>query len=119
LTPPEIRAEVDVVIPVYNEEQALPRSIATLTAFLREHADYPFRILITDNASIDRTEEVSRRLVEEYPEVDYVRLPRKGRGGALKQVWLESPADFVTYMDVDLSTKASSVRSCPAGTTCS
>ena len=33
-----------------------------------------------------------------------MRIPRKGRGGALKQVWLESPAEFVTYMDVDLST---------------
>ena len=95
---------IDVVIPVYNEEEILPQSIASLTGFLREHADYPYRVLITDNASIDRTEQVSRELVERYPEVEYVRIPRKGRGGALKQVWLESPADFVAYMDVDLST---------------
>jgi glycosyltransferase involved in cell wall biosynthesis len=96
--------QVDVIIPVYNEEKILPQSIAALTAFLRDHTDCPYRILITDNASIDRTEEVARRLAEQYPEVEYVRIPRKGRGGALKQVWLESPAEFVTYMDVDLST---------------
>jgi glycosyltransferase involved in cell wall biosynthesis len=99
--------QVDVIIPVYNEEKILPQSIAALTSFLREHADCPYRILITDNASIDRTEEVARRLAEQYPEVEYVRIPRKGRGGALKQVWLESPAEFVTYMDVDLSTNLS------------
>jgi len=93
-----------VIIPVYNEERILPKSIAELTRFLREHADYPFRVLITDNASIDRTEQVGRELAERYPEVEYVRLPRKGRGGALKQVWLDSPAEYVTYMDVDLST---------------
>jgi glycosyltransferase involved in cell wall biosynthesis len=95
---------VDVVIPVYNEEKILPQSIKTLVGFLRENVDVPFRVLITDNASIDRTEEVARGLTREYPEVDYVRIPRKGRGGALKQVWLASPADYVTYMDVDLST---------------
>lgn len=95
---------VDVVIPVYNEEKILPQSIGTLVAFLREHVHVPWRVLITDNASIDRTEEVSRELCAKYPEVDYVRIPRKGRGGALRQVWLESPAQYLTYMDVDLST---------------
>ncbi len=99
-TPPRI----DVIVPVYNEEHVLPTSVATLVGFLREKVAAPWRVLITDNASIDGTEEVSRRLAEEYPEVDYVRIPRKGRGGALKQVWVESPAEFVTYMDVDLST---------------
>jgi len=96
--------QVDVIIPVYNEEKILPRSVGSLVAFLRDHVTLRYRILITDNASIDGTEAVARRLVEEYPEVEYRRLPRKGRGGALKTVWLDSPADFVTYMDVDLST---------------
>jgi glycosyltransferase involved in cell wall biosynthesis len=95
---------IDVIIPVYNEEKILPQSIATLTSFLRQNVRRPYRILITDNASIDRTEEVGRRLADEYEEVEYLRLPRKGRGGALKTVWLESPAEYVTYMDVDLST---------------
>jgi glycosyltransferase involved in cell wall biosynthesis len=96
--------QVDVIIPVYNEEKILPRSIGTLVAFCRDHVPLRYRILITDNASVDGTEAVARRLAEEYPEVEYRRLPRKGRGGALKTVWLESPAEYVTYMDVDLST---------------
>jgi|GEM_PF-5552231 len=29
---------------------------------------------------------------------------KKGRGRALKQVWLQSRADIVSYMDIDLST---------------
>jgi len=98
------RIAIDVIIPVYNEEKILPQSIATLVGFLRENIRLPYRVLITDNASIDKTEEVGRRLAEQYDEVEYLRLPQKGRGGALKSVWLESPADFVTYMDVDLST---------------
>jgi putative flippase GtrA len=36
--------------------------------------------------------------------VHVVHLDAKGRGRALKQVWLASTADVVAYMDVDLST---------------
>jgi glycosyltransferase involved in cell wall biosynthesis len=97
-------AVVDVVIPVYNEERDLPPSITTLVTYLRAHLTMPFRVLIADNASIDGTERVGRELAAQHDEVEYVRLPRKGRGGALKQVWLDSPARYVTYMDVDLST---------------
>ena len=69
------RIAIDVIIPVYNEEKILPQSIGTLVGFLREHIREPYRVLITDNASIDRTEEVARRLAEQYEEVEYLRLP--------------------------------------------
>jgi len=97
---------VDVVIPVYNEEKALPKSIPELRAFLSGH-DFPYgwRIVIADNASIDDTPAVGRVLSKKTPgEVEYVRIERKGRGYALKQTWSQSPADIVSYMDVDLST---------------
>ena len=98
--------QVDVVVPVYNEEKALPASIPELRAFL-SGPDFPYdwRILIADNASIDDTPAVSRKLEAEYPgEVRYIRIERKGRGYALKQVWGASTAEVMSYMDVDLST---------------
>ncbi len=97
---------VDVVVPVYNEEKALPRSVPVLRDFLAgESFPYEWRIVIADNASIDNTPAVGRRLAKEMPgQVVYVRIERKGRGFALKKTWLESPMDIVSYMDVDLST---------------
>lgn len=97
---------VDVVVPVYNEEKDLPKSVPELRAFLQGDAfPYEWQILIADNASIDQTPAVSRRLEEQYPgEVRYVRIERKGRGYALKQVWGASTSDVMSYMDVDLST---------------
>ena len=97
---------IDVVVPVYNEEQALPRTIPKLRGFLSEPAfPYSWRIVIADNASVDRTPEVGRRLADEYgDQVEYVRIEAKGRGRALKRTWLESPMEVVSYMDVDLST---------------
>lgn len=97
---------VEVVIPVYNEERALPESIPVLRDFLAsDKFPYDWRILIADNASIDNTPEVGAKLeAENEGLVKYVRIERKGRGFALKQVWLDSPMDIVSYMDVDLST---------------
>jgi glycosyltransferase involved in cell wall biosynthesis len=95
---------LDVVIPVYNEEQDLESSIARLRAFLAENCPYQWRIVIADNASVDRTPEISQELAGRWPEVAYLRLPEKGRGRALRRAWLESEADAVCYMDVDLST---------------
>ncbi len=95
---------VDVVIPVYNEEDALEGSIAKLSAYLEAHCPYRWRIVIADNASTDRTPEVGRRLAEASERVDYIRLEQKGRGRALRYAWSHSPAAVLSYMDVDLST---------------
>ncbi len=64
----------------------------------------PWRIVIADNGSDDATPEVVRQLVSDYPEVASLRLEQRGRGRALRRAWLESQADLVAYMDVDLST---------------
>ncbi|MFE0520889.1 glycosyltransferase [Streptomyces sp. NPDC058954] len=95
---------VEVVIPVYNEERALPGCIRTLHARLRDQLPYPWRITVADNASVDRTLAVARELSEELPGVGVHHLERKGRGLALRTVWARSDADIVVYMDVDLST---------------
>ena len=100
-------ATVDIVIPVYNEEQALPRSIVILADFLKANLRNPWQIVIADNASTDKTQAVSEMLCERYAGVNYLHIPRKGRGRALRAAWLDSTADIVSYMDVDLSTDLS------------
>ena len=98
------RATVDVVIPVFNEEQALPRNIVILADFLKANLRNPWQIIIADNASTDGTKAVSEMLCERYSGINYLYIPQKGRGRALKAAWLDSVADIVSYMDVDLST---------------
>ena len=97
-------ATVAVVIPVYNEEKALPDSIARLRDFLSKNFKHQWHIVIADNASKDKTWEIAQSLAKQYPDVMPVHLDEKGRGRALRKVWLESKADIVSYMDVDLST---------------
>jgi glycosyltransferase involved in cell wall biosynthesis len=95
---------VDIVIPVYNEERDLEHSVDTLRGFFRAGFPYHWRIVIADNASVDQTLEIAKRLSSRFPEVTYLHLDQKGRGRALRRAWIESDADIVSYMDVDLST---------------
>jgi glycosyltransferase involved in cell wall biosynthesis len=97
---------VDLVIPCYNEERTLAASVEKLQAWCAAHlAQYHWRVVVANNASTDGTLAVAQRLAAEDPDgVAYVDLDRKGRGRALKRAWLESPADAMCYMDVDLST---------------
>ncbi|GAA1044916.1 bifunctional glycosyltransferase family 2/GtrA family protein [Streptomyces murinus] len=98
------RAVLDVVIPVYNEEQDLQPCVRRLHEHLTRTFPYAFRITIADNASTDSTPLVAARLAAELPGVGVVRLEQKGRGRALRTVWSASRAPVLAYMDVDLST---------------
>jgi glycosyltransferase involved in cell wall biosynthesis len=99
---------VDVVLPVYNEEQDLPGSVATLRAFLSANLAWTWRVVIADNGSSDGTLAIAHSLAAKHPDVRVLAMPEKGRGRALKRAWLESDAQAVAYMDVDLSTDLSS-----------
>ena len=96
--------DVEIVIPVFNEERALGPSVRKLQQYLS--VGFPFRWLITiaDNASVDRTWGEACALAAALEGVQAVHLPEKGRGRALRAAWAESTARVVAYMDVDLST---------------
>jgi putative flippase GtrA len=103
--PPTLHhAQVEIVIPVRNEEHDLAASVRRLHAFLRDQFPISTRITIADNGSTDGTWAQALTLQAELPAVQAVRLERPGRGGALRAVWSASDADVYAYMDVDLST---------------
>jgi putative flippase GtrA len=102
-------ALIDIVIPVYNEAIDLERSVRTLDAYLSVALPYSYRVTIADNASKDGTWLIAQGLASTMPHVTAVHLDQKGRGRALKQVWLASDAEVVAYMDVDLSTDLAAV----------
>ena len=98
------RPFIDIVVPVLNEEKILQKSIMTLDEYMAKHLPYRYQITIADNGSQDKTLEIAKNLAEKHRSVRVVSLVERGRGRALKQVWQNSPADILTYMDVDLST---------------
>ena len=97
-------ATIDIVIPVLNEESALPNCVAKLFAFIEQHHEWKWGVVIGDNGSVDRTPEIAVELSEKYNGLSISCLEERGRGRALKKAWSESDADVRLYMDVDLST---------------
>jgi len=103
--PPRARtADIEIVVPVHNEEAGLERSIRRLHAYLTERFPLPWLVTVADNASTDRTWAEASRLADELDGVRAVHLGEPGRGRALRAVWSASTAPVVAYMDVDLST---------------
>jgi len=93
-----------IVLPVYNEEKVLRNSVKKLMTFLQNYSDYSWKIVIADNNSKDSTGDIGRKLEAETSSVKYLYIPRKGRGIALRTAWEQTDCDFVSYMDIDLST---------------
>ena len=96
--------QVDIVVPVRNEERDLAPSIRRLVGYLRESFPFTARVTIADNGSTDGTWAIADRLARELPEVRAVHLELPGRGRALRAIWSQSDAEVLAYMDVDLST---------------
>lgn len=107
---------LDLVVPVYNEQDALGPSIRRLSHHLAA-MPWTWRISIVDNASTDNTPAVAAALAAELPGVSLVRLEEKGRGRALRAAWSASDAEVVAYTDVDLSTDIAALESLVAAVT--
>jgi putative flippase GtrA len=96
--------QVDIVVPVRNEERDLAPSVQRLVGYLRDSFPFSARITIADNGSTDATWAIATRLARELPEVRAVHMELPGRGRALRAIWSRSEAEVLAYMDVDLST---------------
>src|SRR6059058_2914676 len=96
--------QVDIVVPVRNEERDLAPSVRRLAGYLSESFPFSARITIADNGSTDATWAIARQLALELPEVRAVHMDLPGRGRALRAIWSRSDAEVLAYMDVDLST---------------
>src|SRR3984893_16291197 len=96
--------QVDIVLPVRNEEGDLEPSVRRLVGYLRESFPFSARITIADNGSTDATWAIATGLARELAEVRAVHMELPGRGRALREIWSQSEAEVLAYMDVDLST---------------
>ena len=98
--------KIEITIPVLNEENTLRSQIKKILEFInKECIQYgEIALVIADNGSNDKTEQIAKELEKENLQVRYIRLEQRGVGRALKASWLNSEAKIVGYMDLDLAT---------------
>lgn len=100
-----MNTSLNILFPVYNEEQRLESGITRAVDYLSAYLDISFLLTIVDNASTDRTAEIARELCERFPEhVRYLRITQKGVGAAFRAGVADNRCDIVGYTDIDLST---------------
>ncbi|MFM2307764.1 MAG: hypothetical protein RLZZ367_2433 [Bacteroidota bacterium] len=90
---------LSIVIPVYNEAQALPLVLPELIAFVNKH-DY--RLILTNDGSKDSSLQIMREALANEPNCKVVNHKvNRGYGGAIKSGILEAETDFVITIDAD------------------
>ncbi|MDQ1698660.1 MAG: hypothetical protein QOG34_523, partial [Frankiaceae bacterium] len=84
--------DVELVIPVHNERVVLAANVAQVHAFLTEHVEFSWSIVIAENASTDGTSAIADELAQQFAGVRVTHLVEPGRGRALRDAWSASDA---------------------------
>ena len=96
--------QLSIIIPCYNEERRLPRSLPRIQEYLRQ-SGLSYEILVVDDGSSDGT---VRYVEAESAKDPYLRLLRygqnHGKGYAVRYGILRAQGEVVLFSDADLST---------------
>jgi len=101
LKPPTKPLSLTIFFPCYNEEANCERVTRQAVEVGRQVAG-DLEVIIVNDGSKDRTQEVADRLAAEIPEVRAVHNnPNRGYGGALQRGFREATKDWIFYTDGD------------------
>jgi dolichyl-phosphate beta-glucosyltransferase len=104
------RIDLSIVIPAYNEERRLPRSLESVSKYLQQQ-NYTYEVIVVDDGSADRTSTVVKNFQKDYPQLQLIRLPKnRGKGFCVRTGILESKGCFVIFTDADLATPIKEVE---------
>src|SRR5262245_1133732 len=91
---------LDVVIPTYNRQQSLSRTLESLER-ARVPAALSVGVTVVDNNSTDETRSVVEKWKERLPGINYVYEKRQGRSFALNAGIAATSADLIGFIDDD------------------
>lgn len=97
---------ISIIIPAFNEEDRIGRSLEKLTAFLKNRTE-KFEVIVVDDASTDNTKQIAESFSDKIPNFKVLRLeksPFAGKGLAVNKGVLASNGDIVLFTDADFST---------------
>lgn len=98
-----MRKLISVVVPCYNESEALPKFMEELEKIIArmEYAD--FQVVLVNDGSKDNTLEVMKQLAADSSIVRYVSFSRNfGKESAMYAGFAHADGDYVAVMDADL-----------------
>ncbi len=95
--------KVTVIVPCYNEEEALPGFFREIRRICDQMKSYEFELLFVDDGSRDRTLELLRQEASEDRRVRFLSFSRNfGKEAAIYAGLEHATGDYVAMMDADL-----------------
>ena len=95
------KIKLSVIVPVYNEELAIAKTLDTILSFLKRKK-YNWEIIVVDDGSLDNTSGI----VQEMKTKD-IRLEKltnnQGKGAAIRRGVMTSRGELIIFTDADLS----------------
>lgn len=99
---------VTIIVPAYNEEKTLKKTVESLAAL-----DYPkdkYEVLIVDDGSKDKTYSIAKSLESKSPYIRAYHIENRGKGGALNFALEKARGEFVGALDADSFVEKSAMR---------
>ena len=94
---------ITIIVPCYNEEQALPIFIEAATKVADALTLYTFEFLLVNDGSKDNTLAVMRALAAKDERIHYLSFSRNfGKEAAMYAGFVNAKGDYVATMDADM-----------------
>ena len=95
--------KISIVVPCYNEEEAIPLFYEEINKTSKEIKDYDFEFIFVNDGSKDNSASIMKELAKKDKRVKFIDFSRNFGKEAAMYAGLElSSGDFITTMDVDL-----------------
>lgn len=93
---------LSIVIPAYNEEHRLPKTLEQVHSFLQSQP-YTAEVLVVENGSQDRTFDAAQAFAQRHPVVSVLQEAGRGKGRAVRRGMLAARGEYRFMCDADLS----------------
>ena len=93
-----------MVVPAYNEEERLLKTLERLAEYY-DAQDYDYDVIVVSDGSKDRTVEIAGSFAQTHPLFRVIDAqPNQGKGAAVRRGMLEAKGDLILFCDADLAT---------------
>jgi len=93
---------LSIIIPVYNEERRLPKTLELVNSFLNDQP-YSSEVIIVENGSQDRTPQIAEEYARRSANLRVLKTGRRGKGLAVQRGMLAAQGEYRFMCDADFS----------------
>lgn len=102
--------KISIIIPAYNEEKRIERTLTTYGKFfdkLKKDKKLDYRIIVVINNTKDKTEDIVKKCKVKNRNIEYLNFKQGGKGFAIIEGFkyaLGSDSNLLGFVDADMAT---------------